>query len=193
MDYRFLLTGIKNILFNPLKYWQTIHSENITLKVIRNSFLLPLIILVSVAVITGSVIFINTELSFTYSIFLGIRRFLVLLTTTCISAMILKEITYPLDLGRDFNISFRLIALSLTPFLLCQVISSVFESLLFINVIGLYGLYIFWTGAEVMLKPPHYKRIPMLVAIIIVVIAVYVAADIFLAMITDGLYYGFFA
>jgi hypothetical protein len=193
MDYRFLLTGIKNILFNPLKYWQTIHSENITLKVIRNSFLLPLIILVSVAVITGSVIFINTELSFTYSIFLGIRRFLVLLTTTCISAMILKEITYPLDLGRDFNISFRLIALSLTPFLLCQVISSVFESLLFINVIGLYGLYIFWTGAEVMLKPPHYKRIPMLVAITIVVIAVYVAADIFLAMITDGLYYGFFA
>ena len=193
MDYRFLLTGIKNIIFNPLMYWQTIHSENITLKVIRNSFLLPLIILVSVAVITGSVIFINTELSFTYSIFLGIRRFLVLLTTTCISAMILKEITYPLDLGRDFNISFRLIALSLTPFLLCQVISSVFESLLFINVIGLYGLYIFWTGAEVMLKPPHYKRIPMLVAITIVVIAVYVAADIFLAMITDGLYYGFFA
>ena len=99
MDYRFLLTGIKNILFNPLKYWQTIHSENITLKVIRNSFLLPLIILVSVAVITGSVIFINTELSFTYSIFLGIRRFLVLLTTTCISAMILKEITYPLTWG----------------------------------------------------------------------------------------------
>ncbi len=193
MDYRFLLTGIKNILFNPSMYWQTIHSGNAPLKFIRNSYLMPLIILVSVALITGSLIFFNTELSITYSILTGIRRFAVLLTTTYFSAWILREITYPLDLGRDFNIAFRLIVFSLTPFLLCQVVSSVFESLLFVNVIGIYGLYIFWTGAEVMLKPPRHKRIPMLVAITIVIAGVYIAVDIFLAMITDRIYYGFFA
>ena len=193
MDYRFLLYGIKNILLNPSKYWETIHSENTHLKLIRNSFLLPLIILVSIALITGSLIFFNTELSIVYSILLGIRIFLVLTATTYVTSYILGEITYPLDLGRDFNISFRLIVYSLTPFLLCQVVSSVFESLLFVNLVGLYGLYIFWTGAEVMLKPPEHKRMPMLIATTVVLIGVFVITDLILKMITERIYYTYFS
>ena len=193
MDYHFLLNGIKEILLNPSKYWETIHSENKPLKVIRNSFLLPLIILISLAYITGSLLFFNTELSVLYSILLGIRIFIVLTVTSYITAYILGEITYPLDLGKDFNISFKLIVYSLTPFLLCQVVSSVFESLLFVNLIGLYGLYIFWTGADVLLKPPQHKRMPMLVATTFVIIGVYALTDIFLTMLTDRIYYSYFA
>lgn len=193
MDYRFLLKGIKNILFNPSKYWETIHSEKTPVKLIRNSYLLPLVILVSIALTTGSLIFFNTELSIIYSILLGIKSFLLLMATTYITAFMLGEITYPLDLGKDFSLSFRLIVYSFTPFLLCQVISSVFESLLFINIIGLYGLYIFWTGAEVMLKPPHHKRIPMLIATAVVLIAVYVITNLFLTIVTDRIYYAYFA
>jgi hypothetical protein len=192
MDHRFLLTGLKSILFNPSKYWTTIHSENTPVILIRNSFLLPLIIIVSLALTAGSLIFFNTELSVIYSILLGIKSFVVLIATAYITAYILGEITYPLDLGKDFSISFRLIVYSLTPFLLCQVISSVFESLLFINIIGLYGLYIFWTGAEVMLKPPHHKRIPMLVATTIVLIGIYVVTDLFMTMVTERIYYAYF-
>jgi len=193
MDYRFLLYGIKNILLNPSKYWETIHSENTPLKLIRNSFLFPLVILVSIALITGSLIFFNTELSIIYSILLGIRIFLVLTATTYVTSYILGEITYPLDLGRDFNISFRLIVYSLTPFLLCQVVSSVFESLLFVNLVGLYGLYIFWTGAEVMLKPSEHKRMPMLIATTVVLIGVFVITDLILKMMTERIYYTYFS
>ncbi|MBK9390583.1 MAG: hypothetical protein IPN68_10435 [Bacteroidetes bacterium] len=193
MDYRFLLTGIKNILINPSKYWFTINSENISVKAVRNSILLPLTLLVSVAVFSGSLIFINTELSFIYSIFLGIKKFIVILTTTYIAAIILRETTYPLDLGRSFTVSFRLIVFSLVPLLLCQIISSTFESLLFINITGLYGLYIFWAGAEVILKPQHHKRIPLLVATTVVFTGIYLAIDIFLSMLTDRIFYSFFA
>jgi hypothetical protein len=193
MDYRFLMTGIKNIIFNPSKYWFTIHSENISGKSVRNSILLPLTLLVSVAAIAGSLIFINTELSFVYSIFLGIKKFTVILTATYVSALILQETTYPLDLGRSFTISFRLIVFSLVPLLLCQIVSSTFESLLFINITGLYGLYIFWAGAEVMLKPQQHKKIPLLVATTVVFTGVYLAADIFLSMVTDRIFYSFFA
>ena len=193
MDYHFLFNGIKYILLNPSKYWDTIHSENTSPKLIRNSFLLPLVILVSLAYITGSLLFFNTELSVLYSILLGIRIFIVLTVTTYATAYILGEITYPLDLGKDFNISFKLIVFSLTPFLLCQIISSVFESLLFVNLIGLYGLYLFWTGADVMLKPPQHKRMPMLIATTFVIIGVYVITDLFMTMLTDRIYFAYFA
>lgn len=193
MDYRFLLYGIRNILLNPSKYWETIHSENTPVKLIRNNFLLPLVILVSIASITGSLIFFNTELSVVYSIMLGIRIFIVLTATSYITSYILGEITYPLDLGKDFNISFRLIVYSLTPFLLCQILSSVFESLLFVNLIGLYGLYIFWTGADVTLKPPQHKRMPMLIATTVVLAGVYVITDLILKMIIDRIYFAYFA
>jgi hypothetical protein len=193
MDYRFLLYGIKNILLNPSKYWKTIHSENIPLKRIRNSFLLPLVILVSIALTTGSLIFFNTELSAIYSILLGIRIFIVLTATIYITSYILGEITYPLDLGKDFNNSFRLIVYSFTPFLLCQIVSSVFESLLFVNLIGLYGLYIFWTGADVILRPPQYKRMPLLIATTVVLVGVYVITDLVLKIITDRIYFAYFA
>jgi len=193
MDYRFLINGIINILLNPSKYWNTIYSENTPARLIRNSFLLPLVILVSIAFTAGSLIFFNTELSFLYSILLGIRTFLVLIITTYLTSYLLGEITYPLDLGKDFNISFRLIVYSLTPFLLCQIISSVFESLLFVNLLGLYGLYIFWTGADVMLIPPQHKRMPMLIATTVVLIGVYVITDLVLTMISDRIYYSYFS
>jgi len=193
MDHRFLLTGIKNILFNPSRYWLTIDSENTPILIIRNSLLLPLTLLVSVAAIAGSVIFINTELSFVYSLFFGIRKLVVVLITTYLTSLILRETTYPLDLGRSFTIAFRLVVYSLVPFLLCQVLSSVFESLLFINILALYGLYIFWTGAEVMLKPPQHKKIPLLVSATVVFTATYIAATIFMTMLTDRIFYSFFA
>ncbi len=192
MDYRFLLTGIKNILFNPSRYWVKIDSENTPILLIRNSLLLPLTLLVSVAAIAGSLIFINTELSFVYSLFFGIRKLVVVLITTYLAALILRETTYPLDLGRSFKVAFRLVVFSIVPFLLCQVLSSVFESLLFINILAFYGLYIFWTGAEVMLKPPQHKRIPLLVSSTVVFSAIYIAANIFMIMLSDRIYYSFF-
>ncbi len=193
MDYRFLLTGIKNILLNPSRYWLTIDSKNTSILIIRNSLLLPLTLLVSVAAIAGSFIFINTELSFVYSLLFGIKKFFVILITTYLASLILRETTYPLDLGRSFTVAFRLVVFALVPFLLCQVISSVFESLLFINIIALNGLYIFWTGAEVMLKPPQHKRIPLLVSATVVFVAIYIAVTIFMTMLTDRIFYSFFA
>ncbi|MBI5008375.1 MAG: hypothetical protein HZB98_01700 [Bacteroidia bacterium] len=192
MDYRFLLTGIKNIIFNPSRYWLTIDSENTPILFIRNSLLLPLSLLVSVAAIAGSFIFINTELSFVYSLFFGIRKLVVILVTTYLGALILRETTYPLDLGRSFTVAFRLVVFSIVPFLLCQVLSSVFESLLFINILALYGLYIFWTGAEVMLKPPQHKRIPLLVSATVVFTAIYIVSNIFVTMLTNLMFYSFF-
>lgn len=193
MEFKFFLNGIKNIILNPAKAWDTIYSENRPNKVLRNSYFFPLLILVSISAFVGSLLFTNAELSPVYSVFVGIKYFILLYFTTYLTALILGEITFPLDLGKDFSVSLKLIAYSITPFIICQIISRLFESLLFIDIIGLYGLYIFWTGTEKMLTPPAYKKMPMLIATTIVLVGIFIATNLVLSMLVDRIYFAFFA
>jgi hypothetical protein len=193
MDYKFLLRGIKNIILSPAKVWETIDSKNTPVKLLRGSFLFPLIIIVSVSAFFGSIIFTNPELSIAYSIFTGIKCFVVLLITVYATTYILGEITYPLDLGKNFNVSFSLIVFSISPFILCQFLSRLLESLLFINILGLYGLYIFWIGAEKLLAPPQHKKRPLLIATSITIIGIYVTTNLILTMFIDRVYFSYFA
>jgi hypothetical protein len=193
MNYKFFLNGIIKIILSPSKAWETIDTENKPVKILRDYLFFPLIILVSISAFIGSLIFINAELSPVYSIFESIKCFAVFFVTVYLTAFILGEITYPLDLGKNFTISFRLILFSAIPFLLCQFISRAFESLLFMNIIGLYGLYIFWAGAEKMLNPPQYKKMPLLVATTIVMAGIFVVTNLVLTMFFDRIYFAYFS
>ncbi|MGE5420292.1 MAG: YIP1 family protein [Chloroflexota bacterium] len=192
MDIKYFITGLKNILFDPSNAWETINVEHRPLKVIRDSFLLPLVLLVSLAAIAGSLMFSSNNLPPVYSVFTGLRTFLVLLCTIYATAFVLGEVTFPLDLGKDFYISFTIITFSFVPFLICQIFSGLFESLLFVNIIGLYGLYIFWAGAEKFLDPPQYKKLPLLIATSVLAIGVYVVMNSILKTILDKIFYALF-
>jgi hypothetical protein len=193
MNFNFHLQWIINLIFNPIKFWETVKSTNVPTSLIRNSFFFPLVILVTVSAFIGSLIYTNAELSPVYSVLFSIKCFLAIFISVYATSFVLSEITFPLDLGKDFNISFRMVVFSIAPLLICQILSRLFESLLFVNIIGFYGLYIFWTGAEKMLNPPQYKKMPLLVAAAITFAGIYIAADLLLKMITDRFYFAFFA
>jgi hypothetical protein len=193
MNFKFFLYGIKNLIMDPVKAWDTIDSENKHIKVVGNSLFIPLIVLVSVSAFAGSLIYTNSEMLPVYSVFVSIKCFLLFYFTTYATAYILNEITNMLDLGRDFNISFRITVYSIVPFLLCQILSRLFESLLFVNIIGFYGLYIFWVGAEKILALPQNKKIPLLIGTTIAMVGIYIALNLVLTMLTDKIYFAFFA
>jgi hypothetical protein len=193
MDYKFLFNSIRYIILNPAKAWRIIQEENRPQKDIRNSFLFPLIILASVCAFLGSIIFINTKLSPVYSVFAGLKFLLLYLFVIYASALIFSEITKALDLGKSFTLSYKMIVYSLTPFLVCQLVSHLFESLIFVNILSLFGLYIFWIGAEKMLNPPDHKKLPMLVAVFVVVVELFVAGNVVLTLLTDRIYFAVFA
>jgi hypothetical protein len=71
--------------------------------------------------------------------------------------------------------------------------SRLLESLLFVNILGLYGLYVFWISTEKILSPPQYKKIPLLIAATISFVAIYILSSMVLTMLTDRVYYAFFA
>lgn len=192
MTFSIFLLALKDIIFNPVKAWETIDLENRSVKSIRNNYLFPLVLLVSVSAFFGSLLYTNAELAPVYSVFSGIKCFILFYFSVNCTAYILKEITYPLDLGKDFAISFRLIVFSITPFLLCQVLSRFFESLLFVNVLSLYSLYIFWIGAERVLTPPAYKKMPLLIATAVTFAGIYITTNLLLTMLIDRIFYKLF-
>jgi len=193
MDYRFLYNRIKYIIINPQKAWTVIHDENRPIRDVRNSFFLPLVLMVAICTFLGSIIFTNSTLPPVYSVIVALRFLLLHLIVIFTSALIFGEITKALDLGKDFTVSFKIIAYSVAPLLLCQMVSHLFESLIFVNILSMYGLYVFWIGTEKMLNPPEHKRMPLLVATSIVIAGFYIAGTVLLSSVSDRLYFAFFA
>lgn len=193
MDYKFFLQSLRYIILNPVRAWDIISEENRTTRDVRNSFLFPLLLLVSVCVFTGSMVFTNSTMPPVYSVFEAIKFLILDFFVIFASAAILGEITKPLDLGRSFSLSFRLIVYSITPLLICQMITQLFESLVFVNILSLFGLYIFWTGTDKMLNPPQHKKMFLLVTTFIVVAELYIAGSVALSSVIDRIYFGFFA
>lgn len=193
MDFRFLYYRIVNLLIRPERAWQIIHSENRPVTDIKKSFFLPLVSLAAISATLGSLFFTHGGLSLFYPLLLGIRYFILFIAVTYISALVLNEITNALDLGKDYSRSFKLIGYSLGPFFICQIISLLFESLLFINLLSLYGLYIFWLGMEKMTDPPEHKKMPLMIATWVSVLAIYFVINWLLRVIIEGIYFTIFA
>jgi hypothetical protein len=193
MDFRFLYNRTKYFIISPVKAWEGVHSENRPIKDIRGSFFLPLVILASISSFFGSMFFINTTLKPMYSVLAGLDTFLFLYLGVYASAFIVKEITRALDLGHDFVVAFKLVAYSLTPIFLTLTISRLLESLLFINLLGLYGLYIFWTGMQEMVNPPEHKKLPMLIATVVSMVIIFGSLQLVLSRLTEMIYFTLFA
>jgi len=193
MDIKFIPKRILNIMISPVKTWAVIHSENKSARDTAYKIVFPLSVLVAVAAAIGSFIFTHSQLSVVYSVFVGVKYLILITTVVYLSAIIFNTITHTLDLGRDYSISFRIIAYSLIPLLLCLIVSLVFESLFFINILAFYGLFIFWAGAERMLDPPAHKKVPMLIAASVTVIVLFISINWILTRVFDRIYFAFLA
>jgi len=193
MDFRFLYHRTKYFIINPGKAWEVVHREERPMKFVRGSFFLPLIILVTISAFLGSMFFINTTLKPMYSVLTAITTFLFLYLGVYGSAFAVREIMRAMDLGHDFLVAFKLVAYSMAPIFLSLTVSRLFESLLFINVLGLYGLYIFWIGMEVMVNPPDHKKLPMIIASVVSMLIIFFLLQIILSKLSQTLYFSIFA
>src|SRR5690606_11437209 len=59
---------------------------------------------------------------------------------------------------KNIFIARKLVVYSLTPFLMVSIITGMFPFLYVMDVLGLYGIYIFWMGARTLLEFPERKQ-----------------------------------
>jgi len=193
MDIKFLAYTVRNLILDPVKEWDVIHSENRPASFFSRSLFLPLLFLASVSSFLGSFLFTNTELGNAFSVLKGVRFFAVFCIATYGAAFIFNEITGFFGLVKDFSISFRIIVCSVVPFILCQIVSQLLESFIFVNILSVFGLYILWTGIEEVLNPPEGKKLTLMIATTVSFIAIFLLASWILTSITDRLYFSLFA
>jgi hypothetical protein len=193
MSNKLLLFTVKNLITNPGQAWETIDTENKPVNQVSNGILFLLSLLVSVSAFLGSLLYTNTGLSPVYSIFTGIECFILFYISVYAATYILNEISHFMDFGRNWPVSFNLITYSIVPFMLCQIISRLFESLLFVNVLSLYGLYIFWIGAVRMLTPPAHKKLPLLIGMFVSFVGIFIITDYLFTKLFDKIFYTFFS
>jgi hypothetical protein len=128
-----------------------------------------------------------------YSILTGIKYFAVIFLVVYGTTLVFKEVTSALGLNSDFNCSFKIIVCSVVPFLLCQIVTRLFESFIFINILSFYGLYILWNGIEKLINPPERKKILLIVSASIAFIALLFLTNWILTLAFDKLYFSIFA
>ena len=191
MDFKFLYFRITNIILNPIKAWDTIHSENLPLKYVRDSFFLPLTLLVTLSAFFGSMLFTHTGFLKIYSVLFGLKYFLLIVLAVYVTTFFFMEISRTFGLKQDFTTSFKIITYSVAPFLICQLISRLIESFIFVNVLALYGLFIFWIGIEKMTNPTEKRKIQLLMAASVIFIIVFVTANWLLSSMIDKIYFAF--
>jgi hypothetical protein len=188
----FLAQSIKNMILNPSSAWDTIHTENKSVSYLVLNLFLPLIFTVAVAAFLGSYIFTKIGLNKAYAILTGIRYLLLYSLTIYGTSFIFNEITNASSLGRNFSISFKIIGYSVIPLLICQIVSRLFESFIFVNVLAFFGLYICWTGIEKLLDPQGKKKLLLLFAATAAFIILFIAVNSILSFATEKLYFAFF-
>lgn len=193
MDIKFLAFTVRNLIRDPVKEWDVIHSENRSASFFSKNLFLPLLFLASVSSFLGAFLFTNTELGNAWSVLKGARFFAVVIIATYGTAFILNEITAFVGIRRDFSISFRIIVCSIVPFILCQIVSQLLESFIFVNILSAFGLYIMWSGITIMLDPAEGKKLTLMIGATVAFISLFLIASSIMTSLTDKLYFSFFA
>jgi hypothetical protein len=193
MDFKFLVHTVRSIILDPMREWDVIQTENKPASLFCRSLFFPLLILASVSAFLGSFLFTNTELSSVYSVLTGVRYLVLFYLALNGTTFIFKEITNAFGYEMAFSSSFKIIVCSVVPLFLCQVISRLFESLIFVNILSFYGLYILWTGIEKTINPPERKKILLMISAAAAFIALLFIANWILTLVFDKFYFSIFA
>lgn len=193
MNFRFLWDRIRQLISDPEKAWHTIYIENKPAGFIRNNFFLPLVVLAAISAFFGSLLFTNTGVSETYSVLAGIKYLVLYTSVIYATTYVFLRITSYLNIKNDLQSSFKIVVFSAAPFMLCQIISRLFESFIFINILALYGLYLLWLGNERLMNPPEKLKTPLLLAGAVVFTAFFIIFDWLLTTVVDRIYFAFFA
>jgi hypothetical protein len=192
MDLALLYKRVVMLISKPSRFWVRIKEDDIPSSEVRRSFLLPILILVSISSFAGTYFYSYNSLSIIYPLLKGLEYFLILFFTIELVVFILSEIvTYLLKIKIAAEI-YKLVVYSFAPFMIMMIISKIFSSLLFLNLLGIYGLFILWMGIDIMVGGDKLFRIRLTSLISTATIVFYLGIRWIISALVEGLYFMIF-
>jgi hypothetical protein len=165
-DYLKVIARLKAVVFSPKTIWGEVQQEGASLKELYLSYYLPLSIIAAICIYIGKV----SRTNVIFWTFIGtVVQLAVMLATLWVVAKVMEFLAPKFNGTAPFLDSARLFCFSMLPGLAIHVFQ-IFPSPLahLIQVIGgLYGIYIFWTGAPHMIQIPADRRNGFLISVIL--------------------------
>lgn len=158
---------IRILLLQPKEFWnaqkQTPENQAATLF----TFYFPLLSVVALAQFLGEM-FSSNHFYFGYAVANAFREIVLYTLQYFVSVFFTVELMKTFGGKRNLAAAQKLVTYSITPFLLVSIVSGLFPFLYALDVLGLYGLYIFWIGVQEILDFPERKQSSYILVTILV-------------------------
>ncbi|GET23914.1 Yip1 family protein [Prolixibacter sp. NT017] len=186
MDFKKLVSGIyersKALILQPKDEWKNILEENVTMNLVVRNFLLPLLLLSTVASLLGRIIQkVNIGLDGNLLMADGLREFFGFLLSVYASTYLVNELVKSFGGAKNLRRSANLIIYSSAPTLIISMVTGLIPALYPLGVLGLYSFYIFYVGIPVLFEDiPEQKHIGFFITSVLLMILVFAFIRYFL-------------
>lgn len=174
-----LIDRAKNILLKPNEEWPRIELEPLTIQDILLRYVLPLAAIGPVASFIGGQVFGYGALGFTYrpSLLSSLSSAIVTYVLSVVGIFVLSliaDVLAPKFGGASNRLNaFKLVAYSWTAGLVAGVFG-IIPSLAFLAILGLYSVYLLYTGATPLMKVPQDKAVAYTAVTIVCAVLIYI-------------------
>jgi hypothetical protein len=190
MNLNEIVDRAKNIIINPSGEWENIVKENPSGKNSIQGYALPFLIAVAVASLIGDFLF-KTRIGYGPGFILGmaILSFGMLLLTLYLSGIIVNEMAPSFQSVKDQDAAIQLVVFSYTPAFVAAIVANLFPQIAFINILGLYSIYIFWEGIGPCMKTPGKNKTTYAVVSILVIIVLYGILSVLIGVLLSSMFF----
>ena len=169
-----LFDRAKNIIVSPKTEWDAIGSEEPNIQQILLSYVIPLALIPTIAIIIGyGLIGIYGFSSIEYGLALGLVQILNAILSVFIAAFVIDALATSFGSQKNMGRAFQLVAYSMTPVWIGGIFNLVPAIGWLGSLFGLYGLYLLFVGISPQMKTPEDKKVGYLIVSIVVLIIVY--------------------
>jgi hypothetical protein len=169
-----LVDRAKNMIVTPKTEWNAVAAEEANLQQVLISYVLPLALIPTIAVIIGwGVIGIFGFTSFTYGIAMGLVQLINAFLSVLIAGFVIDALAPSFGSEKSMGRAVQLVAYSMTPVWIFGILNVIPSIGWLGSLLGLYGLYIMYLGLTPLMKTPEDKKVGYLIVSIIILMVVY--------------------
>lgn len=146
---------IKLLILKPKKFWQK-QKETKGGGALFFSFLLPIIIIVTISVFVGD-FFRRPDFFIQYPLLKSLRTFLLFILMYFIDVFFTNELMKTFGAQKNIQNARKLVIFSMVPFLIVSFVTGLFPFLYILVILGFYSFYVFGVGAKELLTFPENR------------------------------------
>ena len=164
---RKIVARIKEIILTPQDFWKKQKKSEETHTQRIAGFFIPILSAVAIAVFLGE-FFRSSHFYMGYAVLKAVREVVLFVLQYVLAVFFTNELIKTFKGEKNIVAVRKLVLFSMTPFLLVSILTGLFQFLYVLDVLGFYGFYIFWLGANELLGLPKEKKDSYIIITILV-------------------------